>query len=154
MRRAVILFSMLLASAAFAQEGSKVSIDENGAMVVNGKKVFPIGFTMAPRPETTAPSGKPALQELRDAGALFMRTGPMGEKSSWDNWTDEEQKWQDGAAKAGMFCCPWLKELSSIEPGDKAKEAKLHKVIDRFKNHPGMGVWKGEDEPLWAWLSG
>ena len=115
---AIALLTALLTSAAVAQEGSKVSIDENGAMVVNGKKVFPIGFTMAPRPETTAPSGKPALEELRDAGALFMRTGPMGKDSSWDDkWTQEEQKWQDGAAKAGMFCCPWLKELSTIEPG-------------------------------------
>ena len=42
---AVVLLMALTSSAAFAQEGSKVSIDENGAMVVNGKKVFPIGFT-------------------------------------------------------------------------------------------------------------
>src|SRR5438045_8076172 len=97
----------LFTATAFAEpnrQPSRVTIDENNVIVVNGRKVFPIGFTMAPKPETTAPSGKPALEELRDAGALFMRTGPMGPDSNWDNWIEEEQKWQDGAAKAGMYC--------------------------------------------------
>src|SRR5207244_56011 len=83
-----------------------------------------------------------ALEELRDAGALCMRTGPMGPEGNWDKWLEEEQKWQDGAAAAGMYCCPWLKELSAIKQGETEKEQKLKKLIDRFKTHPGMGIWK------------
>src|SRR3954451_6120127 len=140
----LILVCLFATSSVALAQGSKISIDENGALVANGKRVFPIAFTLAPRPETTAPSGKPALQELRAAGALLLRSGPVGEVSTWDDhWIAEEQKWQDGGAKAGMFCTPWLKDLAEIEPGDKAKEAKLKMVIDRFKDNPGMGLWKG-----------
>jgi hypothetical protein len=148
-----VLVGLLCSTTSFAAPNtapSKVTIDDNNVIAIDGRKVFPIGFTMAPKPETTAPSGKPALEELRDAGALFMRTGPMGQDSNWDKWMDEEQNWQDGAAKAGMYCCPWLKELSAIEPGKKDKEEKLRKVIEHFKDHPGMGIWKGEDEPQWG----
>src|SRR5207248_4571243 len=30
------------------------------------------------------------------------------------------------------------------------KEHNLRKVIAKFKEHPGLGAWKGYDEPAWV----
>ena len=35
----------------------KVSINEDKVLLINGKKTFPIGFTMAPLPGSKAPDG-------------------------------------------------------------------------------------------------
>ena len=153
----VIVFT--LAGAAIAQPNTKpsrITIDQNQVLSIDGRKVFTIGFTLPPAPEAKAWNGKPALEEFRDAGAVFIRTGPMldpsGEwKGAWDErWIATEQRYMDAAAKAGMYCMPWLKELSHVEEGQSDKEQKLKKIIRMFKDHPGMGIWKGEDEPQWA----
>jgi len=86
---------------------------------------------------------------LRDAGATFIQTGPGGKET----WTDEtalarEQKWFDVAAKNGMYCWPRLKYVPAI--GDAAGEAQFRSVVNRFKNHPAMGVWNSVDEPEWG----
>ncbi len=58
---------------------------------------------------------------------------------------------QSAAAAGGLRCCPWLGwDLSNFDPGDKKNEAKLKKVIAAFKDSPGMGLWKGADEPDWG----
>jgi hypothetical protein len=156
----LLAFQLSIASAQPNTTPSKVTIDpDSHVLVINGKKIFTIGFTVPPAPEAKAYNGKPALQEMRDAGAVFIRTGPMmdptGEwKGSWDQrWIATEKRYMDAAAQAGMYCLPWLKELSHIEEGQSQKEEKLREVIRMFKDHPGLGVWKGEDEPQWAELN-
>jgi hypothetical protein len=58
---------------------------------------------------------------------------------------------QRGAAAHGMRCCPWMGwALSNFDPGDKKKEAELKQIIDAFRESPGMGLWKGADEPEWG----
>lgn len=129
--------------------GSRVTIDPTGVLVIDGRKVFPIGFTMPPPPDGKTPDGKDGIAELRDAGANFLRTGVMGR--SWsDAAIEDEQRWQDAAARLGMHCWVALRELGTIAPGQAAREAMLRKVVARFKDHPGMGVWKGVDEPEWG----
>ena len=54
-----------------AQQGSRVSIEADQVLVIDGRKVFPIGFTMPPPPEAEAPSGKSGIEELRAASATF-----------------------------------------------------------------------------------
>ncbi len=131
-------------------QGSRVTVDGNHVTIVNEKKVFPIGFTMPPPPDGKTPDGKGAFHELREAGGLFFRTGPQG-KGTWNEaYLARERQYMDAAADAGMFCLPWLKELSVIEPGDTRKEEELQRIINLFKDHPGLGIWKGEDEPEWG----
>ena len=125
-----------------------ITFDPAGALVVDGHKVFPINLTVIPPPEAKAPNGKHAYEEFRDAGALFMRTG--GPK--WDEQTlEKELRYQQAAATNGMRCCPWLGwDLSDIKPGDTKKEQRLRAVIETLKASPGMGLWKGSDEPEWG----
>lgn len=132
-----------------AETGNVVTINSDHVLVINGKKVFPIGFTMGPAPDAKAPNGKYGLQELADAGGTFIRTGARGSA-----WTDEtvaaERKWEEAAARSGLYCWINLRELSSITGHDTKREAFLRRVVEQFKNHPGLGIWKGEDEPQWG----
>jgi hypothetical protein len=135
---------------------SRIEITPELVLSINGKPTFPIGFTVPPAPTARTPEGKLALEEFRSAGASFIRTGPMRDfrndrETSWnDQWLAREQAYMDAAAAAGMYCMPWLKELAEVENGDAEQEARLRSVVRRFRNHPGMGVWKGEDEPQWG----
>src|SRR5262245_26036587 len=71
---------MAVNSVAIAQPNtapSKVFITPEHVLSIDGRKVFPIGFGIPPAPDAKTPTGKPALQELRSAGALLLRTGPV-----------------------------------------------------------------------------
>src|SRR3954465_5056410 len=109
----------LLAAAPLTQP-AKISLDPNGVLIVDGKKVFPITLTIVPGPDAKAPSGKHAYEEFADGGAMFMRTG----KADWNEQTIElEKATQQAAAAHGMRCSPWLGwDLSLVAPGDKQKE--------------------------------
>ncbi|MDB6026051.1 MAG: hypothetical protein JWM68_2274 [Verrucomicrobiales bacterium] len=148
--RRISAFALLICGLiSLRAEPGKVSINSDQVMVINGKKVFPIGFTMPPPPDGKTPEGKNAIQELSDAGANFMRTGAWG--SGWNKETIAlEQKYEDAAAKYGMHCLPYLKELAAVKPGNKERAKQLEYVVKKFRDHPGLGAWKGEDEPEWG----
>jgi hypothetical protein len=132
-----------------AVDARKVTINADQVLVIDGKKVFPIGFTMPPPPDGKTPQTRGAIEELHDAGANFLRTGVMG--TAWDDAAVElEQKYHDAAARFGMHCLVNLRELGNIGPDDTAKEALLRQLVNRFKDHPAMGVWKHVDEPEWG----
>jgi hypothetical protein len=147
--------ALLSNAPAFAAEpitkSAKITLDPHGVLVVDGKKVFPITLTITPGPDAKAPSGKHAYEKFADGGAMFMRTGCKG-NDDWDEgMIARERATQDAAAAHGMRCCPWLGwELANFDPGNAKREAQLKKVIDEFKNSPGMGLWKGADEPAWG----
>jgi hypothetical protein len=154
--RFLTLHKLLLAAVpvlarGFAGEASIVTISPDNVLLINGKKVFPIGFTMPPPVDGKTPEGRSGLQELAAAGATFMRTGTQGE--DWNTATlDREQQWLDAAARHGLYCWPFLRELASIGAKDAKREALLRDVVNRFKNHPGLLAWKGADEPEWGKL--
>jgi hypothetical protein len=127
---------------------SRITFDPAGALVIDGRKVFPINLTVIPAPDALAPSGKRAYEEFCDGGALFVRTGGP----HWDDRTlAAELQCQATAARCGMRCCPWIGwELGNIKPGNGRLERQLREIVDRLKDSPGMGLWKGADEPAWG----
>jgi len=127
---------------------ARITFDPAGVLLIDGQKVFPITLTIIPPPDASAPNGKHAFEEFRDGGALFMRTG----SPRWDDKTVEtELQYQQTAAKYGMRCSPWLGwDLANVKPGDQQRETQLRNLVDRFKNAPGLGLWKGADEPDWG----
>ncbi len=126
---------------------NRVTIDSDLVLVIDGQKVFPIGFTLPPPADGKTPEGKNAIQELADAGATFLRTGAQG--GPWDEAAlRREQKYLDAAARCGLHCLPYLREHAFVT--NDAQEAQLRSLVERFKNHPGLGAWKGEDEPEWG----
>jgi hypothetical protein len=127
---------------------AKITFDPAGALVVDGQRQFPINLTVVPGPDAKAPNGRPAYAEFADCGVMFMRSGGP----AWNDDTIKREKaMQAAAAAGGLRCCPWLGwDLSNFDPGDTNKEAKLRKVVAAFKDSPGMGLWKGADEPDWG----
>jgi hypothetical protein len=148
MRKLLLIFIFVCIVAAHAW-AAKCVINEDMVFVINGKKVFPIGFTMPPPPEGKTPAGKNGIDELHDAGATFLRTGVMA--TNWDEATfDLQQKWLDAAQRNGMYVLFNLREASSIEAKTPKREELLRKILGRFKDHPAMACWKGIDEPQWG----
>jgi hypothetical protein len=147
--RFAVLSLLLLTVGASYGGGNEVTINADQVLVINGKKVFPIGFTMPPPPDGKTPSGKNAIKELSDAGANFMRTGAWG--GDWDEKTIAlEKKYENAAAKYGRYCLPYLRDLASIKPGQERQAKLLAEVVRTFRDHRGLGAWKGADEPEWG----
>jgi hypothetical protein len=131
---------------------ARISIDSEGVLSIDTRKVFPIGLTLPPPPDAVAPDGRSPFVVLREAGVTFIRTGPTGNHAWNDQTIADEQRIEDAAATCGLHCMPWLRELASIRSGDNTHEALLRQVVARFKDHPAMGIWKGADEPQWGKL--
>jgi hypothetical protein len=119
--------------------------DAHGAFRVNDRRFFPIGMTMPPPLDGRTPRGTSALDELVDGGVTIFRTGPSNRE-----WTDEllayAQAWNEAAAERGVFTWVHLRELAEALPGTE-REARLREVVEALKDSPGLGLWKGVDEP-------
>jgi len=143
-----ITLVILTLTTAFNALANKFIINADGVLEIDGKKIFVIGFTAAPPADGKTPGGKDAFAELADAGATFVRFGP---EQPWsDGRFDLEQKFEDAAARHGLHCWLNLREASSIKPGENRNEELLRKIVSRFKDHPGLGAYKGADEPEWG----
>ena len=133
--------------AALAAQASKAVVNADGVLEIDGQKVFVIGFTAGPPSGGKTPDGKEAFAELADAGATFVRAGP---EQPWSEARFElERAYEEAAARHGLHCWLNLREASKIKAGDAKSEA-LRKVLTAFREHPGLGAYKGEDEPEWG----
>jgi hypothetical protein len=146
-RVGVILAVLALQADGMSAAATKVGFDENQVMVINGQRVFPIGVSLPPPPEGMTPGGKNGIQELAEAGVMFLRTGVFGRP--WDDAAiAQELKYFDAAAKCGIYCMPNLRELARLQEGDTAGDKLQRQLMNLLKDQPAMGVWKGVDEPL------
>ncbi len=144
-----LLLAGLLSPVAMAQTGSVVTVNSDNALVVNGQKKFLVGFSPGPPNYGLTPDGVDALQELRGAGALLFR---INQSSSWNSQLiATQQAALDWAEHHDMFCWVNLAELSEFAVTDTNTAASLRNVVDTFRNHPALGLWKNFDE---AWHSG
>jgi hypothetical protein len=106
--------------------------------------IFPLGLSDPPPRDTTAPdSGLPAWTEIRRAGVNYVRN-----YAKWTPATIAEQLFAvqqelDAARRAGLQV--WL-ALAGIDR-DLSHASLLDEVVDALKDHPGLGAWKGVDEP-------
>ncbi|HXU76227.1 MAG TPA: hypothetical protein VN794_06635, partial [Methylomirabilota bacterium] len=150
--RVLTVLALLLTTAATrAQTGSVVTVNADNVLILNGRKVFPIGFSPGPPTNGQTPAGKDAMQEFRDAGALLVR---MSQSSNWSTQViADQQAALDWAYQHGMFCWVNLRELSEFASGDTATETALRNVVDTFRNHPALGLWKNFDEAWWGGIS-
>ncbi len=151
LRGGILFLAFTISFSAIAQTGSVVTVDADKVLVLNGRKVFPIGFSPGPPTNGKTPDGNDALQEFHDAGALLFRI------TQTINWNSQlitnQQAALDWAAQHGMYCWLNLRELSKFAAGDTNTEASLRNIVDTFKNHPALGLWKNFDEAWWGGVS-
>src|SRR4051812_18747334 len=127
---------------------TRVTIDSTGVLRIGGGKVFPICLSNPPPLGRKAASGENGYQELANAGATLIRTGletwsPQGLQAQMAS----QRRLLDGAAAHGLLCWLWLGNAGQV-PGPESVNARLlNGIVNAFKGHPGLGVWKGADEP-------
>jgi hypothetical protein len=128
---------------------SHVTLDATGVLRVAGKKVFPLGLSNPPPLGKLAPSGKQGLAEVAEAGITLMRTGiETWSLNDFDAQIAQQKALLDGAAGAGLLCWLWLGNAASHPVSPTSEPVKLMtNIVANFKDHPGLGVWKGADEP-------
>ena len=72
----LVAFCLLVTTTTVATGGTKVTLDENGVMEIDGKKTFVFSFSLPPPPGGKTPEGGDAFAELKGAGVNFMRIRP------------------------------------------------------------------------------
>ena len=124
----------------------KNSIDAaTGDLLVGGKRVFPIGLSDPPPPGTTAPdSGLPAWAEIAAAGVGFVRNYTVWRAAGVEEQLLSVGQELDAAATHGLQV--WLALAGSRRRSVPATAAR--RVVGAVQGgHPGLGAWKGVDEP-------
>src|SRR5207249_10208569 len=111
-----------------AQTNSVVTVNSDNVLVINGRKVFTIGFSPAPPRTGTTPTGDDALQEFRNAGALLFR---MIQTADWSPQViADQQAALDWAGQHGMYVWLNLRELSQFDASDTNTAASLRNIVD------------------------
>lgn len=115
-----------------------------GDLLVAGKRVFPIGLSDPPPTSGVAPgSGLPAWEEIASAGVNLVRNYTVWTASAAAEQLLAVGEELNAAHRHGMQL--WL-ALAGVDR-DLSQRALLDKIVDTVKGHPGLGVWKGIDEP-------
>ena len=133
---------------------SRVTVDRpTGVLRIGGAKTFPLGLSNPPPTAGTTPDGKDALGEVASAGISFIRTG----RGDWslarlEEHIAAERTTLDAAAARGLLCWLYLGELPDLPAraaGAQAsvREQMLNRIASALRQHPGLGAYKGVDEP-------
>jgi hypothetical protein len=151
--RTLIRVVSLLVSLGFgigaAATPARITIGSDQIILLDGKPVFPIGFTKAPAPDAKTPSGVSAYKELKSNGTVFHLAGPQPRK-----WGQEAEAELDrilkSSSEAGLLVAISIPDLQAIRPADQRKADELRRVVEKYRNNSGLGFWKASDEPEWG----
>ncbi len=97
--------------------------------------------------------GPPAarLGEVAAAGVSHIRTGHAGwNEELVDGQIAAERAVLDSAVAHGLRCWVWLGKVPSLPAEPSANHRLLTKIVGGLAGHPGLGAWKGWDEPAWG----
>lgn len=120
-----------------------------GNFLVDGKPVFPLGLSDPPPLGSKAPdSGLDAWAEIRRAGVNLVRNYTVWSSAAVDEQMFAVAQEFDAATQHGLQV--WL-ALAGVD-NDLTQQALLDRIVNAFKGHPGLGAWKGADEPAHAHL--
>jgi hypothetical protein len=129
---------------------SVVSVDRaTGALLVEGRKVFPLVLSNGPPLGAKAPGGGDAFAEVAAGGASFIRVGrPNWSLESIDEQIAAEREVLDAAAEHGLHSWLQLGNVPNLPAGALSPNRRLlMNIVGQLKGHPALGAWKGIDEP-------
>ncbi len=144
-----IIFGILVSAAlAFGAAPTKVTYDQYNRVLKNGKPWFPILLTPVPPPfGAKDPMGRDAVESLVADGVDGFRIG-RGLETKKEQ--DECAKYLDWFAKYGAYAMPYISEPSVFSAKFPKRPEVLRQIIERFKDHPALALWKTMDEPAWG----
>src|SRR5579862_5308038 len=115
-----------------------------GDLLVAGKPVFPLGLSDPPPVASSAPnSGLAAWTEIAKAGVTHVRNYTVWAPGSIAGQLSAVGQELGAAQREGLQL--WL-ALAGLDK-DLSRQSLLDEVVDALKGHPGLGAWKGVDEP-------
>jgi hypothetical protein len=132
---------------------STVTIAPTGALLVGGSPHFPIVLSNGPPPDGSEPGGRNGLAEVAAAGVSFVRTGMADwNLSGIGSQLAAQRRLLDSAAAYGLRAWLWLGNVPNLPPHvpgrpPSLQEQLLARIADGLQGHPGLGVYKGVDEP-------
>jgi hypothetical protein len=129
---------------------SVVAVDRvTGALVVEGRKVFPLVLSNGPPLGAKEPDGGDAFAEIAAGGASFIRVGrPHWNLGSIDQQIAAEREVLDAAAAHGLHCWLQLGDVPDLPARALSPNRRmLTSIVGQLKDHPALGAWKGIDEP-------
>jgi hypothetical protein len=113
--------ALATAAASGALHASTTRIDPDGALALDGQRVFPLGlYQLPPVPD--------AHRQARAAGFSILHCAPTAEAL-------------DAASRHGLRA--WI--TAGSDP------AKITDLVQRFAAHPALLFWETEDEPSFQW---
>ena len=96
---------------------SVVTIAPTGALVVGGKRVFPVVLSNGPPPGGKARNGRDALAEVASAGVRFIRTGIADwSAANVEKQVAEQRALLDAAGAHGLQAWLWLGDAANLLP--------------------------------------
>jgi hypothetical protein len=123
---------------------TKTSVDSStGDLLVGGKRVFPIGLSDPPPVDGLAPGGADAWAVIASAGVTFVRNYTVWTSAGAAEQVTSVLQELDAASKHGLEV--WV-GLAGVD-NNLSQESLLTRIVSALKGHPGLGAWKGADEP-------
>jgi hypothetical protein len=116
---------------------------------------FPIVLSNGPPPGGRAPNGRNGLAEVAGAGVTHIRTGIADwSLAAVDAQLTEQRALLAAAASHGLRAWLWLGNAANLPPRlpphgaePTPQERLLARIADGVQGHPGLGAYKGVDEP-------
>ena len=114
-------------------------------MQLGGKTVFPITLGNGPPLDGTCPdNGLKGWTEVARAGVKMLRIYPKWSAANAAAQITDVKGQLIAASRFGLRLWVGLYDVAN----DLSKQALLAQIVDGLKDHPGLGAWKGCDEPL------
>ena len=125
--------------------GTTVTVDSHNRLMLNGKLWFPLGLSPGPPLGSKDPLGGDPMDVIKAAGMNSFRVGAnMSDPAE----VEANAKYLDWVAEHGMYAFPNLRELTAFDPKFPERNDQLRAIIERFKGHPAVAMWKIKDEPI------
>jgi hypothetical protein len=116
-------------------------------MQLGGKTVFPITLGNGPPLTSKDPvTGVNGWMEVARAGVKMLRVYPKWNAANAAQQILAVKEEMIAAASRGLRLWVGLFDVAN----DLSKQALLQQIVDGLKDSPGLGAWKGSDEPLWG----
>jgi hypothetical protein len=117
-------------------------------MLLGGKTVFPITLSGGPPLGKDAATALAGWNEVAQAGVNMLRVYPKWKAAGVAEQVKAVKDQLTAAEQCGLSLWVGLFDVAN----DLSRQALLEQIIDGLKDSPGLGAWKGADEPLWAKL--
>jgi hypothetical protein len=116
---------------------------KTGNLIAGGKAIFPLGLSDPPPVDGKTPNGGSAWAEIATAGVNFARNYTVWRAAAAAEQLIEVGRELDAARDHKIQL--WL-ALAGVD-NDLTHKQLLDEIVAEVKGHPGLGAWKGADEP-------